>query len=88
MFRLVSGVSSYGHETGVAKIQEQVLIMIDDDGAQSHCVSTVWFLPILHINNCFHIDHQRAETCKHIDVEDIEDIDYHGKQKCKNIFSL
>ena len=27
MFRLVSGVSSYGHETGVAKIQEQVVIL-------------------------------------------------------------
>ena len=27
MFRLVSGVSSYGHETGVSKIQEQVLVL-------------------------------------------------------------
>ena len=40
--RLVSGVSSYGHETGVAKIQEQVLILTDEDGVQSHSKTYLW----------------------------------------------
>ena len=40
IFRLVSGVSSNGHETGVAKIQEQVLgmntILIEKEHSREH----------------------------------------------------